>query len=131
MERRKFSKTIVFSLVWATFLSLLISNWGDLESAQWRNIWETLVNVIGDSLLQNAGFIFLFSFVILVITISYRHNRKAQIGETLSKKEEWQKNDSVDIFMQDVDMDCDPAYSHLISNIHHNEYLRNHWEWKS
>jgi hypothetical protein len=132
MESRKFSKAIVFSLVWTAFLFLLITNWEALKSLQLRDTWETIkFSGIWDSLPRNAGFVFLFCLVILVMAIILRHNRNVQIGKTQLESEKCQKHEGGNIYEEVVKTGYDPAYSLLEGNIHHGELSGNHWEWKS
>ncbi|MHC1698878.1 MAG: hypothetical protein AB9919_12625 [Geobacteraceae bacterium] len=128
MARRKLAKTLVFSLLWAIFLSLLITNWDALKSMQWRDNWASIkISGIGELLHRSDGYIFIFSLIILFLLVCLRHNRKAQIGRTQPNGEDWQE---LDEFMQAVERDCDPSYSPLGGNIHHKTTFDKDWEWK-
>lgn len=129
MAKSNFVKIIVFSLVWATFLSLLITNWDTLKSVSLQDLWATIkMTEIGELLLRSAGYIFLFSLIILFLMVCLRHNRKAQMGQSQPDEEDWQEHDE---FMQAVKRDCDPAYSSLGGNIHHKSTFDKDWEWKN
>lgn len=128
MAKSKIAKTLLFSLTWAIFLSLLITNWDALKSVRWRDLWETIkISGIGELLLRDAGYIFFFSLIILFLMVCLRHTRKAQIGEAQPYEKEWPGHDE---FQQAVDRDCDPTYSSLGGNIHHKSPFNKDWEWK-
>ncbi|HOI17761.1 MAG TPA: hypothetical protein PK036_15605, partial [Geobacteraceae bacterium] len=89
MAKRKLAKTLVFSLTWAIFLSLLTTNWDALKQARWRYLFETSKDSgIGEFLKQNAGDIFFFGlcalFMLIWLAYSYGKFRRGK-GEVIPK----------------------------------------------
>ena len=129
MARRKLAKTLVFSLLWATFLSLLITNWDTLKSVSLQDLWATIkMTEIGELLLEERRIYLLVQPHYPVSDGLPQTYSKAQIGQSQSDEEDWQEHDE---FMQAVKRDCDPAYSSLGGNIHHKSTFDKDWEWKN
>jgi hypothetical protein len=111
MARRKLAKTLVFSLLWAIFLSLLITNWDALKSVRWQDLGETLkISSIVDIIKWNVGYFLMFSLTILFMALYVRHIRKRQFANNdYDDEEEIRRRDRLH----------SPAYSSLGGNIHY------------
>jgi hypothetical protein len=111
MTKRNFVKIIVFSLVWATFLSLLISNWDTLKSVSLQDLWATIkYSGMVDIIKWNAGYFLLFSLTILFIVLYVRYIRKRKfVSNHYDDEEEKKRRDRLH----------SPAYSALGGNIHY------------
>lgn len=110
MANRNFVKIIVLSLVWAIFLSLLITNWDALKSVRWQDLGETFkISGIGDLIKWNAGYFLLLSLFVLFTFLFFRNGRKHRLLKRKSFCDEWQKTAEYH----------DPAYSSQPGNIHY------------
>ena len=113
MARRKLAKTLVFSFLWAIFLSLLITNWDTLKSVRWQDLWETFkVSGIVDLIKWNAGYFLMFSLYNPIhVALYFRHIRKRQFVKQSHYDDEEEKKRR--------DRLHSPAYSSLGGNIHY------------
>ncbi|MDD2336080.1 MAG: hypothetical protein PHD01_05855 [Geobacteraceae bacterium] len=128
MTKRNFLKIIVFSLVWATFLSLLITNWKGLTSARWQDLGDTVKAIgITEFVKNNADDVFFFGlcalFLLLWSANSLRKANRRNLPENLNTtgltyqtevdgEEEVKLGNNVDIIIN-------PAYRSMSCNIHH------------
>lgn len=131
MATKKFAKTLVFSLAWAIFLSLLITNWDALKSVWWRDLFETSKIIrIGEFLKQNAGDIFFFGlcalFLLLWLGYSYGKNHRGKgevIPEGRNSIESAEQTAAVGVdeakLNNNVDIIINPAYRSMSCNIYH------------
>lgn len=111
MTRKKFTKNLVFSLVWALFLSLLITRWDTLKLVQWKDLGEAIkVSGIAGMFHRNGAYFLMFSLSLLFIALYVRHIRKKKfVSNHHDDEEEKRRRDRLH----------SPAYSSLGGNIHY------------
>jgi hypothetical protein len=139
MARRKFAKTLVFSLAWAIFLSFLITNWDALKSVQWRDLWETVkLSGISEFLKQNVGDIFFFglcaSFMILLLSVFTgkkgwhgikESKRDTGISSLITGEDDREITDPAGRIIvrgPEIDISIDPGLTSMPSNVYHRWY---------
>lgn len=128
MAQKKFVKITSLIVVWAIFLSFLITNWSGLSSARWQDLGDTVnAGGITEFLGKNADDIFFFGlcamFLLLWLVNSQRKARRGNIPEN-QKSTELTKQSEVDVedeFKQgnNVDIIINPAFLSMSCNIHH------------
>lgn len=139
MAKSNFVKIIVFSLVWATFLSLLITNWNALKSARWQDFTDAVTSTgITQFLKQNSDDLFFFGLcaTCMILLLSIFSDKKDWLRKRDSKRDvnfsslktgadEREITDPAGRIIvrgPEIDISIDPGLTSMPSNVYHRWY---------
>lgn len=139
MARRKLAKTLIFSLLWAIFLSHLITNWNALKSAGWQDFTDAVTSTgITQFLKQNSDDLFFFglcaTFMILLLSIFSgkkdwlrKRDSKRDVGISslitgVDEREITDPAGRIIVRGPEIDISIDPGLTSMPSNVYHRWY---------